>query len=170
MADTTEAQSTPAQAGVFATVELLELVLLNLDPITLFAIQRVCKQWKYLIADSHRLQERMFLRAPVCNNKPKTEIQPSTSCPTTTILPNHSAWDHYKHDNLKYNDTNENENDNDEPLRSSDTDLEQSQKLVGRPTLFSAANPNSSLANNPKLLPLLLAFKIVADETVILRF
>jgi hypothetical protein len=110
MADTTEARSTPAQASVFATVELLELVLLNLDPITLFSIQRVCKQWKYLIADSHRLQERMFLRAPVCNNKPKTEIQPSTSCPTTTILPNHSAWDHYKHDNFKYNDTNENEN------------------------------------------------------------
>jgi hypothetical protein len=119
MADTTEARSTPAQASVFATVELLELVLLNLDPITLFSIQRVCKQWKYLIADSHRLQERMFLRAPVCNNKPKTEIQPSTSCPTTTILPNHSAWDHYKHDNLKYNDTNENENDTEDVDASS---------------------------------------------------
>ena len=112
MADATESQST----GVFAIVELLELVLLNLDdPITLFAIQRVCKQWKYLIADSHRLQERMFLRAPACNDKPKTENQPSTSCPTTTILPNHSAWDHYKHDNSyhnhNHNDSNENEND-----------------------------------------------------------
>ena len=115
MADTTEAPSSSAQAGVFATVELLELVLLDLDPVTLFAIQRVCKQWKCLIAGSHRLQEHMFLRAPACNNnKPKPNRQLSTQCPTTTTKSTtHATWDDYKQENVNYNynDTNETETD-----------------------------------------------------------
>jgi len=96
MADVNESPSTPAQARTLATVELLELILLSLDPITLFAIQRVCKQWKGLVADSHRLQEHMFLRAAARNNKrPKPELQPTTLCPTTTILTNDTARNHY---------------------------------------------------------------------------
>jgi hypothetical protein len=93
MADTTQAPSGPAQAQVFATTELLELILLALDPITLFAIQRVCKQWRGLIADSHRLQEHMFLRAPACvrnKSNPKRQLPR----PTTTISSTHTAENH----------------------------------------------------------------------------
>jgi hypothetical protein len=108
MADATEVPSAPAQTRVLATVELLELIFNAFDPIKLFAIQRVCKQWKGLIADSHRLQEHMFLRAPACNNKSKAKRQPATTCPTTTILANHSAEDYY------YYCENENDAENDD--------------------------------------------------------
>lgn len=53
-----------AQDHVLATTELLELIFLCLDATTLFAIQRVCRKWNYLIGDSRKLQEHMFLRAP----------------------------------------------------------------------------------------------------------
>jgi hypothetical protein len=53
-----------AQDHVLATTELLELIFLCLDATTLFAIQRVCRQWNSLIGDSRKLQEHMFLRAP----------------------------------------------------------------------------------------------------------
>lgn len=113
MADVPESSSTtsPAQTRVLATPELLELIYLFLDPIALFAIQRVCKQWKALIADSHRLQEHMFLRAPACHNenKPETSHQPSeTQCSTAKILTNHGAENRYY---FYDNDT-----DNDDPI------------------------------------------------------
>jgi hypothetical protein len=54
-----------AQDHVLATTELLELTFLCLDATTLFAIQRVCRKWNYLIGDSRKLQEHMFLRAPL---------------------------------------------------------------------------------------------------------
>lgn len=55
---------TPAQSNVLATTELLELIFLCLDARTLFAIQRVCRNWNSLINDSRKLQELMFLRVP----------------------------------------------------------------------------------------------------------
>lgn len=54
----------PAQSNVLATTELLELIFFCLDAKTLFAIQRVCRNWNSLISDSRKLQELMFLRVP----------------------------------------------------------------------------------------------------------
>jgi hypothetical protein len=57
-----------AQDHVLATTELLELIFLCLDATEVFAIQRVCRQWNYLIGDSRKLQEHMFLRVPLKAN------------------------------------------------------------------------------------------------------
>jgi hypothetical protein len=45
------------------TTEILENVLSFLTPFSLFSLQRVCRQWRDLIASSPSIQETMFLRA-----------------------------------------------------------------------------------------------------------
>ena len=51
---------------VFSTIELLEQVLLHLGAKNLVRLQRVCRQWKDLMARSETLQERLFLSpAPI---------------------------------------------------------------------------------------------------------
>ena len=94
--------SSPAQTRVLATVELLELIFQFLDPITLFAIQRVCKRWEGLIADSHRLQEHMFLRVPAHDEKSR----PSTRGSTTTVVAKDGA-EHYCYENDADDETDE---------------------------------------------------------------
>lgn len=54
--------SLTAQDRVFATTELLELVLQHLDLKDLFVFQRVCSRWLYIITQSVTLQQQMFLR------------------------------------------------------------------------------------------------------------
>jgi hypothetical protein len=83
------APETQAQTHVLATTELLELIFLCLDATTLFAIQRVCRKWNWLINDSRKLQEHMFLRAP---SNPKHV--PSTTEDRTVSLQYDNALPH----------------------------------------------------------------------------
>lgn len=48
--------------AVFTTAELLENILLYLPPKTIFGVQRVCRQFRDVVATSAMLQEKMFLR------------------------------------------------------------------------------------------------------------
>jgi hypothetical protein len=83
------APETQAQTHVLATTELLELIFLCLDATTLFAIQRVCRKWNWLINDSRKLQEHMFLRAPS-----NPEHVPSTTEDRTVSLQYDNALPH----------------------------------------------------------------------------
>lgn len=51
-----------SRQAVLNTSELLEGILAFLPPKQLFANQRVCKQWRNVIASSPELQRKMFLR------------------------------------------------------------------------------------------------------------
>ena len=51
-----------SRQAVLNTNELLESILAFLPPKQLFANQRVCKQWRDVIASSPELQRKMFLR------------------------------------------------------------------------------------------------------------
>lgn len=51
-----------SRQAVLNTNELLEGILAFLPPKQLFANQRVCKQWRNVIANSPELQRKMFLR------------------------------------------------------------------------------------------------------------
>ena len=55
---------------VFSTTELFEAVLLELDIRNLLWAQRVCQRWKYFIAISPAIQQKLFL-APVNYRQPK---------------------------------------------------------------------------------------------------
>ncbi|KAK5723749.1 hypothetical protein LTR15_005449 [Elasticomyces elasticus] len=48
--------------AVFNTVELLESILLHLSAKQVFGIQRVCKQFRDIVATSILLQQKLFLR------------------------------------------------------------------------------------------------------------
>ncbi|RMY67170.1 hypothetical protein D0864_11647 [Hortaea werneckii] len=52
-----------ARRAVFETAELLENVMMQLPPRKIFVIQRVCKQFRDVVATSVKLQQRLFLRA-----------------------------------------------------------------------------------------------------------
>jgi hypothetical protein len=55
---------TPASAAVFATAELLELILLHLEARDiLISAQRVNRTWRDVISDSFRLQDVLCMRA-----------------------------------------------------------------------------------------------------------
>lgn len=60
------------QESVFATTELLELILCHLDIRDLFIVQRVCSSWLETITDSVTLQQQMFLRA-LSSSSPKND-------------------------------------------------------------------------------------------------
>ncbi|KAK5108352.1 hypothetical protein LTR62_008382 [Meristemomyces frigidus] len=61
----TRARTTDApRQAVFNTVELLENIFSHLPVKTLFGIQRVCRQFHELIAQSKQLQKRMFRNRP----------------------------------------------------------------------------------------------------------
>lgn len=51
-----------SRQAVLQTNELLEGILSFLPPKQLFVVQRVCKQWRDIIASSPELQKKMFLR------------------------------------------------------------------------------------------------------------
>jgi hypothetical protein len=59
---TSPAHPTTASDCVFATVELLEHILLSLPTENLFVLQRVSKTWKQTVAQSVAMQVKMFLR------------------------------------------------------------------------------------------------------------
>jgi len=99
MLDDSKPSDARAQSRVLDTAELLELILQFLDPITLFAIQRVCKRWKGFIADSHLLQEHMFLRVQAYNEDFQTNCRPSAPRSTSAVLINRSAGRHCYDDN-----------------------------------------------------------------------
>ncbi|KAK5739294.1 hypothetical protein LTR17_005400 [Elasticomyces elasticus] len=50
--------------AVFATAELLEQILMLVPPITVFGVQRVCRQFRDILTTSAALQGRVWLRAP----------------------------------------------------------------------------------------------------------
>ncbi|USW55733.1 hypothetical protein Slin15195_G090520 [Septoria linicola] len=52
---------TSSSARVFGITELMEMILLEVDPIQLFALQRVNNHCKEIIAESKDLQKRMLL-------------------------------------------------------------------------------------------------------------
>ncbi|KAI7340585.1 hypothetical protein KC315_g619 [Hortaea werneckii] len=52
-----------ARRAVFETAELLENVFIQLPPRKIFVIQRVCKQFRDIVATSVKLQQRLFLRS-----------------------------------------------------------------------------------------------------------
>ncbi|RMY57543.1 hypothetical protein D0863_12594 [Hortaea werneckii] len=52
-----------ARRAVFETAELLENVFIQLPPRKIFVIQRVCKQFRDVMATSVKLQQRLFLRS-----------------------------------------------------------------------------------------------------------
>lgn len=66
----------PAMESVIGTVELLELVLLQLDIIDLLRCQRVSKQWLDIIRKSPQLQEALFM----------TNISTSSCTPSLNYL------------------------------------------------------------------------------------
>ncbi|KAK4621549.1 hypothetical protein CLAFUW4_07220 [Fulvia fulva] len=67
-----------AHQEVFDTYELLEQILLQLPIKDLFVLQRVSAKWRKVIAESHPLQRRMYLRAqggvmkPILNEDEET--------------------------------------------------------------------------------------------------
>ena len=52
-----------ARRAVFETAELLENIFMQLPPRKIFVIQRVCKQFRDIVATSVKLQQRLFLRS-----------------------------------------------------------------------------------------------------------
>ncbi|KAI6893301.1 hypothetical protein KC318_g12354 [Hortaea werneckii] len=52
-----------ARRAVFETAELLENIVMQLPPRKIFVIQRVCKQFRDIVATSIKLQQRLFLRS-----------------------------------------------------------------------------------------------------------
>lgn len=56
----------PPAAAVLGVTELLEKVLIELDPKTLLLSQRVSKSWRALITSSIRLQRALFLEPTPC--------------------------------------------------------------------------------------------------------
>ncbi|KAI7158515.1 hypothetical protein KC349_g4800 [Hortaea werneckii] len=52
-----------ARRAVFETAELLENIFIQLPPRKSFVIQRVCKQFRDIVASSVKLQQRLFLRS-----------------------------------------------------------------------------------------------------------
>ncbi|KAI7595153.1 hypothetical protein KC343_g15577 [Hortaea werneckii] len=52
-----------ARRAVFDTAELLENIIMQLPPRKIFVIQRVCKQFRDIVASSVKLQQRLFFRA-----------------------------------------------------------------------------------------------------------
>ncbi|KAK4902795.1 hypothetical protein LTR27_000734 [Elasticomyces elasticus] len=50
--------------AVFATAELLEHILTFVPPVTVFGLQRVCRQFRDILATSAALQGKLWLRAP----------------------------------------------------------------------------------------------------------
>ncbi|KAI6788174.1 hypothetical protein KC360_g8708 [Hortaea werneckii] len=52
-----------ARRAVFETAELLENIFIQLPPRKIFVIQRVCKQFRDVVASSVKLQQRLFLRS-----------------------------------------------------------------------------------------------------------
>ncbi|KAI7281629.1 hypothetical protein KC345_g4052 [Hortaea werneckii] len=52
-----------ARRAVFETAELLENIVMQLPPRKIFVIQRVCKQFRDIVATSVKIQQRLFLRA-----------------------------------------------------------------------------------------------------------
>ncbi|KAI7541851.1 hypothetical protein KC331_g8320 [Hortaea werneckii] len=52
-----------ARRAVFDTAELLENIVMQLPPRKIFVIQRVCKQFRDIVASSIKLQQRLFLRS-----------------------------------------------------------------------------------------------------------
>ena len=52
-----------ARRAVFETAELLENIIMQLPPRKIFVIQRVCKQFRDIVATSVKLQQRLFLRS-----------------------------------------------------------------------------------------------------------
>ncbi|KAJ5683039.1 hypothetical protein N7462_006204 [Penicillium macrosclerotiorum] len=74
---------------VFSTPELLELILLHLDPRTLVvSAQRTCQYWNRLIRDSRSLQKALFFlptdSGPTTRNPLLAEAFPSFFLPTDT--------------------------------------------------------------------------------------
>jgi hypothetical protein len=63
---TSPAHPEMASNCVFATVEILEHILLSLPTRNLFVLQRVSKTWKQTVAQSVAMQEKMF---PRCSSK-----------------------------------------------------------------------------------------------------
>ncbi|KAI1396019.1 hypothetical protein F4819DRAFT_491931 [Hypoxylon fuscum] len=65
-----------AQEKVFNTAELMEMILLDIDPMEIITnTQRVCKKWHSSLAASPKFQQNLFLKA-------RTKALP-TSCNTT---------------------------------------------------------------------------------------
>ncbi|KAK5697770.1 hypothetical protein LTR17_023829 [Elasticomyces elasticus] len=50
--------------AVFNTAELLESIFLHLSAKQVFGVQRVCKQFRDIVATSNLLQRKLFLRTP----------------------------------------------------------------------------------------------------------
>ena len=74
-----------ASDRVWATYELLEMILLYLPPEHLFAVQRVCKTWRDIIGSSKKIRRLCFVEA---------EGQPvSPAC-----------WAEYRNISLKFNE------------------------------------------------------------------
>ncbi|KAK5695468.1 hypothetical protein LTR97_008976 [Elasticomyces elasticus] len=61
----TRAMTTDApRRAVFATVELLENILMHTPIKAVFTAQRVCRQFRDIVSDSLQLQQKLFLRLP----------------------------------------------------------------------------------------------------------
>ncbi|KAK0254406.1 hypothetical protein B0A54_13182 [Friedmanniomyces endolithicus] len=99
---TTEITNGP-RVAVFMTTELLEDILILLPLKKIFVIQRVCRQFRKVVATSVKIQQKLFLRLPghgllekwtmfrieSSNSQPRlklTRLQINGSRPTTTIL------------------------------------------------------------------------------------
>ncbi|KAI7180984.1 hypothetical protein KC316_g8534 [Hortaea werneckii] len=52
-----------ARRAVFETAELLENIFIQLPPRKIFVFQRVCKQFRDIVATSVKLQQRLFLHS-----------------------------------------------------------------------------------------------------------
>jgi hypothetical protein len=72
-----------SRKAVFNTSELLEQIILCLPVKNIFGIQRVCKQFRDVIAGSPKIQEKMFLR--LRNDVPKEAWVLETS--VSTLVP-----------------------------------------------------------------------------------
>lgn len=64
-----------ALTTVFGATELLEMVLLQLDPRSLLKAQQVCQRWKQTITHSIRLQQALYLK-PAKSSNPKRTSNP----------------------------------------------------------------------------------------------
>ena len=92
----------PPRETVFNSPELLEAVLLQLPQSSLLQIQTVCRRWRYAINDSPALQQKLFLRPVLSQNRPP-EINPLLRglfpplfrlqrCPTLSDLGDLDRW------------------------------------------------------------------------------
>ncbi|OQO10544.1 hypothetical protein B0A48_03841 [Cryoendolithus antarcticus] len=69
--------------AVFNTAELLERILLQLEPKIIFGVQRVCTQFRDILASSPRLREMCWLRLPI--QPTGHEIERWVSRPSATL-------------------------------------------------------------------------------------